>query len=169
MGLARLPLIADIAARGARRVLDPLERLLIDACQRDFPLCPRPFAEIGRRLDCTEAEVLAAFERLREAGVISRLGAVVPPNRAGRSTLAAMTVPPDRLAAVAARINRFPEVNHNYEREHRLNLWFVVAAATEERVRAVLDAIAEDTGLAVVDLPLSESYHLDLGFPIQWH
>ena len=74
---------------------------------------PPPFAEIGRRLDCTEAEVLAAFERLQEAGVISRLGAVVAPNRAGRSTLAAMTVPPDRLAAVAARINRFPAVNHN--------------------------------------------------------
>ncbi|HLB80417.1 MAG TPA: Lrp/AsnC family transcriptional regulator, partial [Dongiaceae bacterium] len=72
------------------------------------------------------------------------------------------------LDEVAAMVSACPEVNHNYEREHRLNLWFVVAAPDVARGRAVLDAIEVRTGIAVLDLPLVEAYRLDLGFPLQW-
>ena len=60
-------------------------------------------------------------------------------------------------------------VNHNYEREHAFNLWFVLTASDEARGRAVLEEIAALTGLEVMELPLVEAYHLDLGFPIQWN
>ena len=101
-------------------------------------------------------------------GAISRVGAVFRPNRVGASTLAAMAVPQSEIETVATIINDFDEVNHNYEREHRLNLWFVVTGADAGQVAAVLRDIEARTGLAVLDLPLVEAYRLDLGFPLQW-
>jgi len=153
-----------------RRPRDPgaFEKRLLDEFQRDFPLTPRPYAELARRLDADEATVIAALRRLQDEGFVSRVGAVVAPHRAGWSTLAAMAVPAARLDEVAAMVSACPEVNHNYEREHRLNLWFVVAAPDVARGRAVLDAIEVRTGIAVLDLPLVEAYRLDLGFPLQW-
>ncbi len=110
--------------------------------------------------------MLETLARLQAEGAISRVGAVVRPNSIGASTLAAMAVPPDRLDEVAARVSARPEVNHNYEREHRLNLWFVVAAATPEHVQSALRAIEAETGLPVLDLPLEREYHIDLGFDL---
>lgn len=148
--------------------LSPLEKRLLDDYQRGFPLVPRPYAKIAEEQGCDEDSVIAAFGRLRKAGYVSRVGAIVTPHRAGWSTLAAMAVPPERLQEVAALVSAFPEVNHNYEREHRLNLWFVVAAHDQEVVSGVLGEIAERSGLRVLDLPLVEAYRLDLGFPLQW-
>ncbi len=150
------------------RTVDPLERALVDGWQRDLPLSERPYAEIAGRLGVSEDDVLAALGRLHARGVLSRVGAVVAPNQAGASTLAAMAVPADRLDHVAALVSGYDEVNHNYEREHALNLWFVVAAADAARLRQVLDEIEARTGLPVIDLPLVEAYHIDLGFPVQW-
>ncbi len=96
----------------------------------------------------------------------SRVGAVFAPKRIGASTLAAMAVPPEKLAAVAAAVNRFPEVNHNYEREHRYNLWFVVTAGSEGRLQATLGAIEQAPGYPLMPLPLLEEFHIDLGFSL---
>lgn len=143
------------------------EARLLDEFQRDFPLVPRPFAVLAERLGVDEAAVLDLLRDLMARGAVSRVGAVVAPHAAGYSTLAAMTVPEEMLEAVAELVSSFPEVNHNYEREHRLNLWFVVAATSRERVRQVLAAIEYRTSLAVIDLPLVEAYRLDLGFPLR--
>jgi siroheme decarboxylase len=144
----------------------PLEGPLLDCFQRDLPLMSRPFAEIARRLGTDEVTVIETLARLQAERVISRVGAVIAPHRAGWSTLAAMAVPPAQLEEVAALVSSYPEVNHNYEREHRLNLWFVVAAPSQERVGGVLAEIEYWSGLAVLDLPLEEAYRLDLGFPL---
>ena len=147
---------------------DALDRRLLDDFQRDFPLTPRPFATLAERLGVSEAEVLERLRRLQERGAISRIGAVVTPHRAGWSTLAAMAVPDDELDQVAALVSGYPEVNHNYEREHRLNLWFVVAAPSPDRVREILAEIEYWTGLEMLDLPLEEAYRLELGFALSW-
>jgi DNA-binding Lrp family transcriptional regulator len=147
----------------------PTERRLLDEFQRDLPLVPRPFAMIAERLGISEAEVLMLLERLLADGVVSRVGAVIEPHTAGASTLAAMAVPDWGLPQIAAFVSGFPEVNHNYEREHTLNLWFVVTAPTAERVRQVLAEIEYRTGTAVLDLPLAEAFRLDLGFKLRWH
>jgi DNA-binding Lrp family transcriptional regulator len=142
----------------------PAELRLLDAFQRDLPLEPRPFATMAERVGMSEAELLATLRRLVAAGVVSRVGAVVAPHQAGWSTLAAMQVPAELLVPVAEFVSAFPEVNHNYQREHRLNLWFVVAAASDWRVEQVLREIEYRTGLPVLDLPLEEAFRLDLGF-----
>lgn len=139
---------------------------LLNEFQRDFPLLPHPFAEIGKALGLDEETVLDAYREGLASGAISRVGAVVAPRRIGASTLAAMAVPAERLEEVAARVNARAEVNHNYEREGLYNLWFVVAAPDTARRDAVLREIGAECGLQVISLPLREEYHIDLGFDL---
>ena len=148
--------------------LGETEKRLLDEYQRGLPLEPRPFARIADSLGVSEQEVLADLQRLQDAGVVSRVGPVFRPNRIGVSTLAALAVPPGSLARVAAIVSVFAEVNHNYEREHAYNLWFVVTASDASHLQQVLDEIAERTGLQPLDLPMQEDYFIDLGFRLQW-
>lgn len=143
---------------------DSLEFHLLNDYQHGFPLCSEPYAQIARARGAGQDAVLQTLRRLRDDGHISRIGAVFAPGRIGASTLAAISVAPQRLAEVAAMVSRFPEVNHNYEREHRFNLWFVVTAGTPERLAAVLADIEARCGLPVLRLPLEAQYHIDLGF-----
>lgn len=148
-------------------VLSDLDRRLLNDFQQDFPLSLTPYADMAARLGVTEVEVLASLQALKESGAISRIGAVVRPNQVGASTLAAMALPPAELEAVAALVSGYTEVNHNYEREHRLNLWFVAQAADTVQLQAVLDEIAARTGYEVLSFPLEEDYHIDLGFELR--
>ena len=149
-----------------RVALDALDRRLLDEHQRGFPICETPFAEIADRLDCEADEVLRRLAVLKHLGVVSRVGPVFTPGRIGASTLAAMAVPPARLESVAECVNRCPAVNHNYEREHALNLWFVLATPCAEALDEALAGIRRCTGLEVLDLRLERAYHIDLGFPL---
>ena len=148
--------------------MDSLDQVLLNEFQRDFPLVARPYAALAETLGLAEDEVMERLARLLRGGSISRVGAVFRPHTVGGSTLAAMAVPEAELDAVADLVSAYGEVNHNYQREHRLNLWFVVTAQSAERVKAVLADIARRTGLAVLDLPLLEHYHIDLGFDLKW-
>jgi siroheme decarboxylase len=144
----------------------PTEFRLLNDFQRGFPLVAEPFVEIADRLNCTGDEVLAALDRLQRRGAISRIGAVFAPWRIGVSTLAAMAVPPERLEEVAAQVSARSEVNHNYQRDHHYNLWFVATAADQPTLAGVLDGIAAESGCRVLSLPLVEQFHIDLGFDL---
>lgn len=144
----------------------PLEYHLLNDWQRDFPLVPQPFARLGEKVGAGETAVLDALRRLHGRGAISRVGAVVAPRRIGASTLAAVAAPADRVEEIAGRISACEEVNHNYRREHRYNLWFVVTTPDPSRLAAVLARIERDTGCPVLSLPLEREYHIDLGFDL---
>ena len=153
---------SDADGHGVR--LDGIDRRLLCEFQRDFPLESRPYLELGRRLGIAEDEVMARLAALLRAGFVSRVGPVFRPGRLGASTLAAMAVPPGELARVADMVSGYAEVNHNYERGHSINLWFVVTAPSRERVDEVLEEIRTLSGIEVLDLPLEHDYHIDLGF-----
>ena len=146
--------------------LTALEKCLLNEYQRGFPLCASPFALIAEQQGVTEEAVIGTLQSLQQRGLISRIGPVFAPRRAGASTLAALSVPADELENVADFVSSFAEVNHNYEREHSYNLWFVVTASDELHVQQVLDAIQAGTGLPVLKLPLERSFYIDLGFPL---
>ena len=146
--------------------LNDLEKRLLNEYQKGLPLSPTPFRDIAERLGTSEALVLKILRRLQEAGVISRVGPVFKPKRIGASTLAALSVPEEELERVAAMISRYPEVNHNYERDNSFNLWFVVTAASQARLDAVLGEMERETGLEILNLPLEKQFHIDLGFPL---
>lgn len=149
--------------------MDDLNKKMIDHFQRDMPLIERPYAAMAQKLGVGEDDIIEALKVLKDNGTLSRVGAVFKPNTVGHSTLAAMAVDQDRLEEVAALVSNFDAVNHNYEREHRLNLWFVVTAADRDGVGQVIDDIEHMTGIKVLNLPMLEDYHLDLGFNLRWN
>jgi siroheme decarboxylase len=144
--------------------LDPLDRHLLDGFQRDLPLVPRPFAAIADAVASDEATVIARLAALRAAGAVARVGATVRPNTAGASSLAAMSVPEDRVDEVAAIVGAEPGVNHSYLREDDWNLWFVATAPDAGRLGESLARIGGRTGLRVLDLRLVRPFNIDLGF-----
>jgi DNA-binding Lrp family transcriptional regulator len=155
----------DGSAQTNQRVLSGLEFKLLNDYQRDFPLVAAPFAELAQGLDVDEATVIQRLQSMLQTGLISRIGAVFRPNVVGVSALAALAVPLDRLEAVAALVSAFNEVNHNYQREHRFNLWFVVTASKSEELTRVFESIEMLCGCGpVLCLPLLEQFHIDLGF-----
>jgi DNA-binding Lrp family transcriptional regulator len=147
--------------------MQALRSRLLNDFQRNFPLDPAPFARIARSLDTTAETVLTTLKELQARGAVSRVGPVFRPNTVGASTLAAMAVPLQRLEAVAAIVSAYPQVNHNYEREHRFNLWFVVTAENPLALQETLNEIQDSTDCAVLSLPLLRDYHIDLGFRMQ--
>lgn len=148
--------------------MNSLEKRLLNDFQQGFPLSRRPFADIGARLGATETQVLGALRALQACGAVSRVGAVFRPGRLGASTLAAMAVPRERLEAVATLVSAYPQVNHNYEREHAYNLWFVLTAEDKRALAALLDEVEQRAGLSVLRLPMLADYHIDLGFALKW-
>lgn len=145
----------------------PLEQHLLNDFQRDMSLSATPYADMAKQLGVSEEDVLQSIKSLQKKGVISRVGPVFMPNRIGVSTLAAMSVPEDKLECVAGIISAFPEVNHNYERDHEYNLWFVVTASSEEHLDIVLYEIEQHTGHPLMSLPMLDDYFIDLGFKLK--
>ena len=143
-----------------------LEMQLLNDFQHNFPLVSRPFAHIADRLQVSENSVLTHLWRLRTLGAVSRVGPVFSPGCIGASTLAALAVPQAQVEPMAEWISGLPEVNHNYQREHDYNLWFVVTAANEIHLQQVLDRIARHSHWPMLTLPLLERFHIDLGFDL---
>lgn len=146
--------------------MNELELHLLNDYQRDFPLVPEPYLAVAKNLGVSEEVVLQTLGKLRAEGAVSRVGAIFRPHRIGHSALAAMSVPQQRLESVAQIINQRPEVNHNYEREHAYNLWFVVTAEDEPHVLQVLRELELEIGCRALYLPMLEDYHIDLGFSL---
>lgn len=149
-------------------MMTTLARQLLDRYQRGLPLSPTPYADMAEELGVSEADVIATLRQLREQKVITRVGPVFDHHKAGASTLVAMAVPPERLTDIADYINQFDAVNHNYAREHDFNLWFVVTAADQAQLNAVLDIIRQECGMPMLNLPMEQAYHIDLSFKLAW-
>ena len=144
------------------------EKRLLNDYQRSFPLTATPFAELSKDLGESEERILTVLAHFKSHGLISRVGPVFAPNRVGASTLVAMAVPPESLDEIAEIVSSYPEVNHNYEREHHYNLWYVLTAPDKTHLENTLDDIRQSTKLDAISLPMVEPYHIDLGFKLNW-
>jgi DNA-binding Lrp family transcriptional regulator len=147
--------------------LDALDRAIINRLQDGFPISEQPYAEVAEELGTDAETVMARIDTLLDAGVLTRFGPLYHAERLGGGlTLAAMAVPPENFERVAAQVNAFPEVAHNYARDHELNMWFVLATETPQRVRQVLQAIEQATGYRVYDMPKKEEFFVGLKFRV---
>ena len=145
------------------RQLDNTDKRILNALQGGFPIAARPFDRAARSLGLSEKDLIARLENLLEGRVLSRFGPLFNIEKLGGAvTLAAMAVPPERFSEVTDIVNAYREVAHNYRRDHRFNMWFVVSAQSEARIGEVLAAIEDATGLAVLNLPKQEEYFLEL-------
>lgn len=143
--------------------MDELDRRIVNSLQGDFPLCERPFAEAAAGLGVEEEVLLRRLRLLLESKVLTRFGPLFDAERLGGAfTLCALSVPQEDFARVAAIVNAYPEVAHNYEREHRLNMWFVLAALSRAEIEKVVEEIENETGYPVLDLPREQEYFIGL-------
>lgn len=145
--------------------VDDFERRLLNRLQDGLTLTSQPFAAIAAEFNVDEATVIATVQQLLAAGWLTRFGPMYRIDKAGGEfVLAAMSVPQPRFDEVTDIVNAFPEVAHNYEREHTYNMWFVVAAESSAAASAVLANIEAKTGLPVLRLPKEKEFYVDLRF-----
>jgi siroheme decarboxylase len=140
---------------------DALERQIINVLQEGFPISPRPFAEVAAGLGIAEGELIDRLDRLRKRGAITRFGPFFDATAMGGAfCLCAMAVPEADFDDVAAKVNARPEVAHNYERAHKLNMWFVLATERPEEIAATAQSIEAETGIAVLCFPKEEEFFI---------
>lgn len=148
--------------------MDEKDKQLINLIQENFPVTPSPFSDIAARLGCDEPEVIARVRRLKEEGVIRRLGAVFDLRKLGfTSTLCAARIPADRVADFAGVVNALSAVTHNYRRNHAYNLWFTLITPGEEELRKTLAEIKAQTGIDdVLSLPAVRTFKINAKFDV---
>jgi DNA-binding Lrp family transcriptional regulator len=147
-------------------VTDPTQRAIINGLQGGFPLTHEPFADAGAELGLTAGEVIEEVRRLVAEGRVSRFGPLWnAEGLGGEVCLCAMEVPAERFETVVSLVNAHPEVAHNYERSHSLNMWFVVSSDRPSRIAETIDAIEMETGLKVYPMPKTHEFFV--GFRIE--
>ncbi|MBE0466266.1 MAG: Lrp/AsnC family transcriptional regulator [Candidatus Desulforudis sp.] len=148
--------------------LDNTDRRLLEIIQRQIPLSSRPFADIGVELGIGEGEVLERLRRLQEAKIIRRIGGFFDSRKLGYTgTLCALQVPRDRIEEVAAVINAYSEVSHNYLRTHEYNMWFTILAPSQSEVERVMEEIKARTGIdSVLSLPAERLFKIRVKFNV---
>ncbi|MDP2809474.1 MAG: AsnC family transcriptional regulator [Rhodocyclaceae bacterium] len=151
---------SDVASNWA---LDEIDRRLINALQGDFPLVAEPYRQVAEALGLSETELLRRLDAMLERRVLTRFGPMFQIERAGGAfVLAAMRVPEAEFERVTGQVNAFPEVAHNYRREHALNMWFVLATATPQGIAQTIAAIEAATGLPVFAFPKEREYFVEM-------
>jgi len=128
--------------------MDSVDSRLLNMIQEEFPLSFRPFKDIGDRLGLSEEEVIERIKNLKDRGLIRRMGGIFDPRSLGyKSTLVAVEVRAYNLEEVASFVNAYPEVTHNYQRDHRFNLWFTLIAPAEERIEEIINEVRKLPGV----------------------
>jgi DNA-binding Lrp family transcriptional regulator len=147
--------------------VNELKRRLIDEWQGGFPLCERPFAAVAERLESSEDAALQALRELLADGTLTRFGPLYQIERLGGAfSLAALRAPEAEFERIAAIVNAFPEVAHNYRREHAFNMWFVLATETPAGMGETIERIAAATGLPVFNFPKEREYFIEARFAV---
>ncbi|WP_424830735.1 Lrp/AsnC family transcriptional regulator [Ruegeria sp.] len=141
--------------------LDDTDRAILNRMQDDLPLTSHPYAVIAEELEIAEADLLDRLTRMKDARVITRFGPFFDAAAMGGAfCLCAMAVPPEDFEAVLTKVNAHPEVAHNYERTHRLNMWFVLATETPEGIANTAEAIERETGITVLQFPKLQEFFI---------
>lgn len=147
--------------------MDATDRHIINNLQGGFPLCARPYAEAAARLGLTEDELIQRVEAMLEDKTLTRFGPMYHAERLGGAlTLAAMKIPAQDFDRITEIVNSFPEVAHNYAREHAFNMWFVLATETPSRIGEVIGEIEKATGYPVYNMPKLEEFFVGLRFEV---
>ena len=143
--------------------MDNIDRDIINTLQDGFPICTSPYKRVAEGLNISEQELISRLKNLLESGILSRFGPMYHAEKIGGAlSLAAIKAPEKDFDTLAQTINAFPEVAHNYARDHTLNMWFVLATETPEQIQQVISKIEAKTGLTVYNMPKIQEYFVGL-------
>lgn len=143
--------------------MDEIDKHIINALQDGFPICAAPYRQVAAQLGLSEQELIDRLKALLENGTLTRFGPLYNAEQMGGAlTLAAVKAPIEHFDEIADIINAFPEVAHNYARNHELNMWFVIATETPDQIQQTITAIERQTGLNVYNMPKNKEYFVNL-------
>jgi len=148
--------------------MDHIDRKLLNEIQSGFPIAKKPYHDLGRRLNCSEAEILERVRRLKEEGVIRRIGGNFDSQRLGfATTLCAAKVPPEKIKRFVEVLNGYPEITHNYLRDHQYNIWFTFVAPNMKVIERYIGEIIERTGIReILNLPAVRRFKILVDFDV---
>lgn len=143
--------------------MDDIDRAIINGLQGGLPVCERPYLEAAQGIGITEEELILRLRELLARGVLTRIGPLFQIERMGGAfSLAALAAPAGRFDEVAAKVNALPQVAHNYERTHDLNMWFVLATEDPDEIERVIEKIEADTGCEVFNFPKEREFFVEM-------
>lgn len=145
--------------------MDDIDKEILNEIQSDFPVNQRPYQALGARLGCSEGAVFKRMKRLKKEGMIRRIGGNFDSQRLGfTTTLCAAQVPEDKIEEFVRVVNRYPEVTHNYLREHYYNIWFTFVAHNMDVIERYIKEITEHTGVEIINLPALKRFKIVVDF-----
>ncbi len=148
--------------------MDDTDKAILNRVQSDFPLTSRPYKTLGEEMSLTEDDVLTRLKRLKETGIIRRIGGNFVPEKLGFvSTLCAASVPEEKIEAFTKIVNRYPGVTHNYKRDHEFNIWFTFIGPSRDEIEDNLNQISSESGVTdILNLPASRVYKIKAQFDL---
>jgi siroheme decarboxylase len=148
--------------------MNKTDRKILNEIQSDFPIAHRPYLELARRLNLTEEAVMEAVGRLRDKGIIRRIGGNFHSSRLNFvSTLCAAKVPEERIDSFVEAVNRHPGVTHNYLRSNPYNIWFTFIAQDMDSIVNTLKDISRETGVEeILNLPAEKMFKIKVDFEV---
>ena len=149
-------------------VMDDIDKTILNRIQSDFPLTPQPYQTIAEKLGLSENDVINRLSRLKEKGIIRRIGGNFVPEKLGFvSTLCTAKVPEAQIDLFTQVVNRYPGVTHNYQRENKFNIWFTFIAPSMEEIEANLLKISQETGIKdILNLPATRVFKIRAKFDL---
>jgi DNA-binding Lrp family transcriptional regulator len=148
--------------------MDTIDRKILNIIQKDFPVVAEPFKEVAEKLGLSEDEVLRRIKKLKDEGIIRRIGPVFDTRKLGFvSTLCAARVPEEKLKAFVEVVNSYAGVTHNYRRSHEYNVWFTFIAPDEEALEKSLAEIRDRTGVTdIISMSAARTFKIDATFEL---
>jgi siroheme decarboxylase len=148
--------------------MDGTDRAILNEIQSHFPLRTRPYREVSRYLGFKEKEVIDRVDRMVKGGIIRRIGANFNSRKLGfTSTLCAARVPEEKISEFVKKVNQYPGVTHNYEREGEFNIWFTLIAESREIIKSSLKEIKKNTGIEeLISLPAVNIFKIRVDFEV---
>jgi DNA-binding Lrp family transcriptional regulator len=149
-------------------LLDELDRMILNEIQSHFPIEASPYQVLGKKLGCSEEEILQRVQDLKNREVIRRIGANCNSRKLGyTSTLCAAKVPSRLMERFVEVVNSYMGVTHNYRRDHDYNIWFTLIAPSEEKIERILREIVELTGVGeIISLPAERLFKIQVDFEV---
>lgn len=149
--------------------MEKIDKLILNKIQTDFPITERPYKAIADELGITEEEALSSVRKLKEKGIIRRIGASFDSRKLGyTSTLVSAKVPAEKIEEMVAVINKYPGITHNYLRENVYNIWFTLIAPSKDAVEGILKRISEKTGVKEIrSLPAVKFFKVRVNFEME--
>jgi siroheme decarboxylase len=149
------------------KLLDNIDKQLINQLQGGFPICDKPYQQVADNLGITESDLLARIERLLADKFLTRFGPMYDIHKLGGAfSLCAMRVPEKKFKKITDIVNRYPEVAHNYKRNHEFNMWFVLATEAPQQIQESCDRISKETGISVYNMPKLKEFFVGLHFSV---